>query len=110
MVDRRSFIGSGALAAAGLFLDAGLDRAFPQAAAAVPGRTVETAAGKVRGLRLDGVHAFKGIPYGASTAGPRRFLPPLEAQSWTGVRDTFELGHRSPLVDSVLVPEFASLN
>ena len=56
------------------------------------------------------VQAFKGVPYGASTAGARRFLPPLKPQPWTGVFDAFELGHRSPLVDSVLVKEWESLN
>jgi carboxylesterase type B len=28
--------------------------------------------GRLRGLRADGVHAFKGIPHGASTAGAKR--------------------------------------
>jgi para-nitrobenzyl esterase len=110
MMDRRSFIGTGTIAAAGLFLDAQLVRALAETAAATPGVTVATAAGKVRGLLADNVHAFKGVPYGASTAGARRFLPPLKPQSWTGVFDAFELGHRSPLIDSVLVKEWAPLN
>src|SRR6266545_2252235 len=110
MLDRRTFIGTSALATAGLFVDGRLPRAFAQAAKGAPGATVTTTAGKVRGLVIDKVHAFRGVPYGASTAGARRFLPPLKAQPWTGVLDTFELGHRSPLIDSVLVPEWGPLN
>src|SRR5262249_34555125 len=40
----------------------------------------------------------------------RRFLPPLKPEAWTGVRDCFLLGHRSPLVDSTLVKEFEPMN
>ena len=109
-MDRRSFIGTGAMAAAGVFLDAAFARALAQTATGTPGASVTTTAGKVRGLLVDKVHAFRGVPYGASTAGARRFLPPLTPQPWTGVADAFELGHRSPLVDSVLVPEWRSLN
>ena len=48
--------------------------------------TAETASGKVRGMEVDGIKIFKGIPYGASTAGKNRFMPPVP-QAWTGVRD-----------------------
>src|SRR5438132_207949 len=109
-MDRRSFIGTGAIAAAGVCLDGALARALAQTAKGTPGAIATTTAGKVRGLLVDTVYAFRGITYGASTAGARRFLPPLTPQPWTGVADAFELGHRSPLVDSVLVPEWRSLN
>jgi para-nitrobenzyl esterase len=110
MINRRVFLESSAAAAAGLMFHGRLARAFAQAAQATPGATVETTAGKIRGLVLDPkVHAFKGVPYGASTAG-RRFLPPLKPAPWTRVHDAFEIGRRSPLVDSVIVPEFAPLN
>jgi para-nitrobenzyl esterase len=60
------------------------------------GATVETTAGRVRGQVRMGIHAFKGIPYGASTAGANRFMAPREAAPWTGVRAAVRYGHQSP--------------
>src|SRR5439155_16539153 len=107
-MDRRTFICSSATCATALFLDWRASAA--QAAKGALGATVETTAGKIRGLVVDRIQGFKGVPYGASTAGTRRFLPPLKVQPWTGVRDTMEIGFRSPLIDSALVPEWAPLN
>jgi para-nitrobenzyl esterase len=58
--------------------------------------TAETAFGRVRGVDLDGIKIFKGIPYGASTAGNRRFMPPASPTKWTGVRDALEWGPSAP--------------
>jgi para-nitrobenzyl esterase len=59
---------------------------------------VDTASGKVRGVVCNGVHVYRGIPYGASTAGANRFMPPRQSEPWTGVRDAFQSGHASPQV------------
>ncbi len=60
------------------------------------GVTVETSVGKVRGTVRHGVHAFKGIPYGESTAGANRFMPPVGRKPWAGVRNAFAFGHQAP--------------
>jgi len=57
---------------------------------------VETAAGRVRGAIIEGVAAFKCIPYGAPTSGVNRFMPPRKPEPWTSVRDAIAYAGRSP--------------
>jgi para-nitrobenzyl esterase len=52
------------------------------------GPVVETVSGKLRGSLDNGIHTFKGVPYGASTAGHNRFRPPQPRPAWSGVRET----------------------
>ncbi len=56
----------------------------------------ETNAGKVRGYRRGPIYVFKGIPYGANTAGANRFLPPRPVAPWTKVRSCLSFGSTCP--------------
>jgi para-nitrobenzyl esterase len=55
-----------------------------------------TSAGRVQGRVVEGVNVFKGIPYGGTTAGANRFMPPTPPTPWSGVRDAFEWGPTAP--------------
>jgi para-nitrobenzyl esterase len=57
---------------------------------------VETASGRVRGAIIEGVAAFKCIPYGAPTSGASRFMPPGKPTPWAGVRDALEYSGHAP--------------
>jgi len=57
---------------------------------------VETSAGKIRGYIRNDIYTFKGVPYGASTAGSARFLAPSKPVPWTGVRTTMHYGPVAP--------------
>ena len=93
-MNRRAFLQYGTAAAG--FFSSGLAKSF--GAQPKSGATVDTSAGKIRGLVIDKVNAFKGIPYGASTDGDRRFLPPVKPEGWTGIKDTLEWGPEAPQV------------
>jgi para-nitrobenzyl esterase len=67
----------------------------------------ETNLGKVRGVLVNGVSIFAGIPYGASTAGAGRFMPPARPAGWAGIRDATTPGTLSP---QGVVPASAGLN
>jgi para-nitrobenzyl esterase len=45
----------------------------------------ETTYGKVRGFIHRDIYNFLGIPYGASTEGKNRFMPPVKPEPWTDI-------------------------
>jgi para-nitrobenzyl esterase len=58
--------------------------------------SVDTVSGRVRGAIVEGVAAFKCIPYGATTSGANRFMPPRKPAPWAGVRDALECTGHAP--------------
>jgi para-nitrobenzyl esterase len=88
-ISRRRFLAQssviGAAAATGLIFPwsssyASMSDGFP---------VVETIYGKVRGMNVAGIKTFRGIRYGASTAGVNRFMPPVKPGKWNDVHDAF---------------------
>jgi para-nitrobenzyl esterase len=64
---------------------------------------VETACGRVRGVRQPGVTVFRGIRYGESTAGGR-FLPPIAAKPRAGTLDAKTAGNSAPQIPGAGYP------
>ena len=54
-----------------------------------------TLRGRIGGSVENGVHVFRGVPYGADTA-TRRWQPALQETAWRGVRDAFDYGPSAP--------------
>jgi para-nitrobenzyl esterase len=55
-----------------------------------------TTYGRVRGATDQGIHVFKGIPYGATTAGAARFHAPAPPSDWSGIRDALAYPPMAP--------------
>jgi para-nitrobenzyl esterase len=75
------------------------------ASPAAPGPVVRTQYGNIRGYNDGTVKVFKGVPYGASTAGANRWLPARPPVPWKGIRDTTRPGAISPQVFGAPMPE-----
>lgn len=106
-MNKREFLKSGLKVGAMVGVSSGLLAcASPQSAHGTD-PVVETATGRLRGLRTEQGFAFKGIPYGESTAGANRFRPPVAKKPWAGVRDATAHGANAPQPQGVSVPEFA---
>jgi para-nitrobenzyl esterase len=106
-------IAAGALAASNAAAQPAPPQPAPAGLGAAPGEQVfwpaETASGKVLGIDNAGVKEFKGIPYGASTAGRNRFAPPRPPAPWVGVRETIGYGQISPQTVADLRSEYAQM-
>ena len=78
-------------------------------------QVVKTTNGPVRGTVEAGVQTFRGLRYGATTAGAGRFMPPRKPTPWTAMAEATQYGHATmqfnaagnvsvqrPLVDKAL--------
>jgi para-nitrobenzyl esterase len=71
----------------------------------IRGPIVDTSAGRLRGEADGAVRIFRGVPYGASTAGANRFRPPQKPAPWTGIRDATGYGPRAFQPSRPMIPE-----
>jgi para-nitrobenzyl esterase len=109
-MNRRSFV-SGAALGASAILGGALNKAMAANAkdSSVQGPVANTTSGKIRGVVQENkVIAFRGIPYGAPTGGPNRFMPPVKPEAWTGIKETVEWGAEAPQGPHTEIPEVAA--
>src|ERR1700751_2689368 len=105
-LDRRMFLVQSILAGGALVGSRRYSRA-----AEPEGPVVDTGSGKIRGAAIDGINAFKGVPYGASTAGANRFMPPQKPAPWGGVREALDwAGHAPQAFAGQRRPEITALS
>jgi len=71
--------------------------------------TADTQYGKIQGMANTGIKEFKGVPYGASTAGKNRYMPPQKHAGWTGVRECLSYGQISPQTISPPTSDYSQL-
>jgi para-nitrobenzyl esterase len=110
--DRRNFIKTVGAGATGLTIGAA---SFATASCASPGTkkdeddgqvlfigeniaVADTQYGKVKGYLLRGINYFLGIPYGADTSGPNRFLLPQKPKPWTDTFPAVWWGNSAPQI------------
>ncbi len=97
-MNRRAFLEAGA---ASLLASLVHERLLAQAS----GPSIEVTSGRIRGVIDEGVRVFRGVPYGASTAGANRFVPAKPPAPWTGVRDASAYGPRAFQPFRPMIPE-----
>lgn len=106
-IERRNFLAGAGMASIGAALpvtfaassvaEAASKGVGPSTVKAGAGQArVATTAGVIEGYQLDEIYAFKGIPYGQSTAGSGRFQPPKPPTPWSGVRSCRSYGLVAP--------------
>jgi len=68
-------------------------------------KIIDTKAGKIQGIKDEGIEIFKGIPYTKRVVGDLRFKPPVPAKRFPGVFLATEFG---PVCPQVISPKLIS--
>jgi para-nitrobenzyl esterase len=113
-ISRRGVIAAAGLTAAALGAGHAAAQAPPPAGlgAGADGQifwVAETTAGRVLGIDNAGIKEFKGVPYGASTAGRGRFAAPRPPAPWSGVREVIGYGQISPQTPADIRSDYAQM-
>lgn len=69
---------------------------------------VESTYGKLRGEEVDGVYAWKGIPFAKPPVGPLRFRAPELPDTWEGVRDATSFSPVAPQTQREIMEFFGN--
>lgn len=69
---------------------------------------VKSVYGKLQGVQIDGVFAWKGIPYAKPPVGPLRFRAPERPDSWEGIRDASSFAPVAPQPQSEIMEFFGN--
>jgi para-nitrobenzyl esterase len=104
--NRRQFVQTLGTSSAGIAFSSTLSAVPTQATGKRPDKQIllvgddialaDTQHGKVRGYVLRDIYYFLGIPYGADTSGPNRFIPPQKPKAWTDVYPALWWGNSAP--------------
>ncbi len=95
-MDRRQLLRRVTYAAGGMVATFSIGGLPAVAARILNDPIVETSNGRIRGFTTNGIHTFRGVRYGASTAGKGRFMGPRKPEPWSGVRDATAYGCSAP--------------
>ncbi len=82
-MNRRQFVAGSAAAA----LAWGGRRTWAQSAAVVNEGVVRTPLGALRGMMIEGVRVFRGVPFAEPPVGKLRFRPPVKVRAWGAERN-----------------------
>lgn len=69
---------------------------------------VETVYGKLQGEQVDGVFAWKGVPFAKPPVGPLRFRAPERPDAWEGIRDATKFSAVAPQTQREIMAFFGN--